>query len=585
MAVAARRRAPGGHRRRDRRGSRERRRRLVARDAARPARPQDAPPSRGRTGRPARSRRTRSTSGTASTSTAAARTPSAAGVVVASSLADGRLWRLDPDGAADAVALTPEGPWRYGDLWLDAARDRLYAVRETHPDEARRVDLVRNELVALALDGSDGAGRVLVSGPDFVAGGRPSPDGSTLAWVEWDHPSMPWDATRLRVAAIRADGTLGEARTIAGGTGPVSVIQPAWSPAGVLHAVSEATGWWNLYAFDGPGGVDGPARNLAPMDAELGEPAWELGAPTYAFLADGAILAVARADGRDTLLRIEPDGAVRRIDAPFTEVYGLNAAGDGAVAVVGGPREPRALVRLSAEGAVDGRARPRPVGADRPRLPARARVDRVRDHGRRHGPRPVLRAGEPAVPGPRRRPAAADRHVPRRADRLRDVRPVARPRVLHLARHRGGRRRLPRVHGLRATVPRRAQGPVGRGRRRRLRRGRPVPRGARGRGPGPARHPGRQLRRLHDARRPRLRAGRVRGRHQPLRDRGPRADPPGRPQVRVALRRGPDRPVDAGGPRGLPRPVADPPPRPDARPDAPVPGHWTTRSCRRPSWT
>ena len=33
------------------------------------------------------------------------------GRVVASSQADGRLYRLDPDALADPVAITPEGPW------------------------------------------------------------------------------------------------------------------------------------------------------------------------------------------------------------------------------------------------------------------------------------------------------------------------------------------------------------------------------------------------------------------------------------------------------------------------------------------
>ena len=286
--------------------------------------------------------------------------------VVASSMADGRLWRLDPDGAADPVAITPEGPWRYGDLWFDTGRDRLYAVRETHPGDRSRIDLVRNELVAIALDGSDGAGRVLVSGPDFVAGARPSPDGSRLAWIEWDHPAMPWDDTRLRVAEVRGDGSLGAARTVAGGAG-VSVIQPGWSAEGVLHAVSDETGWWNLYAFDGPDGLDGPARNLAPMDAELGGPMWELGATWWAFLADGAILASAAADGREDLIRIERDGTVTRLETSFLEASGLTAAGAGAVAIVGSAREPRALARLSRDGAVAGvlaRSLAVPVDAD-----------------------------------------------------------------------------------------------------------------------------------------------------------------------------------------------------------------------------
>ena len=96
---------------------------------------------------------------------------------------------------------------------------------------------------------------------------------------------------------------------MAGGPG-ISVVQPAWSPAGILHAVSDETEWWNLYAFDGTDGTDGGGRNLAPMDAELGEPVWVFGISSYGFLPDGAIVAVARAEGTDGIVRIEPDGSV-----------------------------------------------------------------------------------------------------------------------------------------------------------------------------------------------------------------------------------------------------------------------------------
>ena len=123
------------------------------------------------------------------------------GRIVVSSTEDGRLWRFDPDGVAEPVALTPPDAGRFADMRFDPARERLYAVRETHDAaEPDRPDLVVNELVAIALDGSDGPGRVLVGGSDFVAAPRPSPDGRRLAWLEWDQPDMPWDATRLRVA-------------------------------------------------------------------------------------------------------------------------------------------------------------------------------------------------------------------------------------------------------------------------------------------------------------------------------------------------------------------------------------------------
>jgi dipeptidyl aminopeptidase/acylaminoacyl peptidase len=272
-----------------------------------------------------------------------------AGRVVASAGPDDRVWLLDPGGLAAPVALTPPGPWRYADLWFDPRAPRLYAVRETHDAaQPNRPDLVRNELVVLALDGSDGPGRVLASASDFVAGARPSPDGSRLAWLEWDLPDMPWDSVGLRLADVSADGSLGEARTVAGGAG-ISIVQASWDPRGVLHFVSDETGWWNLYAFDGPDGTDGPARNLAPMEAELGDPAWVFGRSSYAFLAGGAILAVARADGRDAFVRIAADGSVARPESPFTEVEGLRAAGTTAIAVAAGPHEGSLLLRLDPE--------------------------------------------------------------------------------------------------------------------------------------------------------------------------------------------------------------------------------------------
>jgi dipeptidyl aminopeptidase/acylaminoacyl peptidase len=160
----------------------------------------------------------------------------------------------------------------FADLRFDPVRPVLYAVREAHDPDDDRPETVRNVLVALALDGSDGPGRVIAEGPDFVAAPRPSPDGRWLAWIEWDLPDMPWESTRLRVAALSDDGSPLAARTVAGGR-DVSVVEPAWSADGTLHFVSDQTAWWNLYAFDGPGGLDGPARGLAPMAAEIGAPA------------------------------------------------------------------------------------------------------------------------------------------------------------------------------------------------------------------------------------------------------------------------------------------------------------------------
>jgi dipeptidyl aminopeptidase/acylaminoacyl peptidase len=182
---------------------------------------------------------------------------------------------------------------------------------------------------------------VLVEGPDFVAAPRPSPDGATLAWLEWDHPDMPWDATRLRIAPIRPDGSLGPSDLAAGGP-EESIVQPEWSADGILHLVSDRTGWWNLYRL-----VEGPRLEpLAPTEAEFADPSWILDRSSYGFLADGSILAIARAAGHDHLMHLEPGARIGEVRPAFTELDGLRIAGPTIVALAAAPSESTMVVRF-----------------------------------------------------------------------------------------------------------------------------------------------------------------------------------------------------------------------------------------------
>ena len=109
-----------------------------------------------------------------------------------------------------------------------------------------------NAIVSVATDGS--TEDVLVSGADFYSDPALSPEGSRLAWLQWNHPNMPWDGTELWLADVEATGTLGERWKIAGGENE-SIFQPEWSPAGELVYVSDRTGWWNLYRWAGHAGT------------------------------------------------------------------------------------------------------------------------------------------------------------------------------------------------------------------------------------------------------------------------------------------------------------------------------------------
>lgn len=200
------------------------------------------------------------------------------GTIVFSERRDGSVWLVE--GAAVPRRLSTPAGCRYADFCVDLPRRRVLAVREDHRDRPPTDPAAA--LVALGLD--DGLETVLASGPDFLAAPRLSPDGTRLAWIAWDHPDMPWDATRLYLADLDAAGAPSNPRLMAGQSRE-SIVQPRWAADGALYVSSDRTGWWNLYRL-----TDETLRPLAPVEAEIGGPAWVFGQRAYEVLADGRLL-------------------------------------------------------------------------------------------------------------------------------------------------------------------------------------------------------------------------------------------------------------------------------------------------------
>ncbi len=272
------------------------------------------------------------------------------GLIVFVNFSDQRLYAVD--GTAAPRALTPVNDQRFADLHVDRRRDRIICVCEDHSGDGEP----QNSLVAVPLGG--GAPEPLADGHDFFAAPALSPDGRQLAWMTWDHPNMPWDASDLWLAAIDGEGRLGKPRHIAGGPAEAPQ-QPLFSPDGVLHFISDRSGWWNLYVWS-----DGEALPLCPLDAEFGQPLWQLGTETYRFLANGAILCTYIDDGIEQLARLE-GGRLQAIPTPYAVTSLPAPCGDRLVllgAAVDRPAciallEPRdgavEVVKLSTEAALD----------------------------------------------------------------------------------------------------------------------------------------------------------------------------------------------------------------------------------------
>jgi dipeptidyl aminopeptidase/acylaminoacyl peptidase len=258
---------------------------------------------------------------------------------------DQRIYRQDPGGEPETITPEPETERgdRYADFEVSPDGSRLYCVRERHGGDGGP----ENHLVVVPTDGSDAPG-VVAEGADFYSFPRVDDASDRIAWTTWDHPRMPWDGTELHVATVEDDGSLAAERTVLGGA-EESVFQPAWD-SGSLYAVSDRTGWWNLYRVD-PAGESDP-ENLHPRDSEFGIPQWAFGTSTYALREDGSIAVVVTEDGTRRMGILDPGEPP--LELRFPDLSGsvhkhakVLADGDDVVVPVSKTDAPAELVRYT----------------------------------------------------------------------------------------------------------------------------------------------------------------------------------------------------------------------------------------------
>ena len=202
---------------------------------------------------------------------------------------------------------------------------RVALVRETHPAGSRGAVDVVNEIVVL-----DSAGEqdVVVSGPDFVSDPRWSPDGASLAWLEWDHPSMPWDASTLKVQT--GMGVV----TVAGGVDQPDegVCQPQWAPDGSLWFCSDRQDWWSLYRWTPEAGVE---QMLHVAGRRRARPSGSSGRRGTRSWATGGSSSQSLHEGKDSMYLLERDGTLLDLPVGSTCVDGLVAGGGHGRSLIG----------------------------------------------------------------------------------------------------------------------------------------------------------------------------------------------------------------------------------------------------------
>ena len=250
-------------------------------------------------------------------------------------VAGGRVWRWSR-GEDEPRPLTPA---------FGAAADP-----QPSPDGSRVVYVHSYEgRDVLAATGADPGGwpQVWASGANFYMQPTWSPDGAWLAWVEWDHPNMPWDGGRLMLARVEGGGLAG-ARQVAGGP-RTPVFQPLFEPGG-----------GGLFWIENPEGEE--LDRLVRLDLESGErtvwveervllePAWTQGQRVMSFGPGGALYLRENRRGRAVLWRLGR-GGLDEVPLPEGLAWLASPSGDeaGLAALASGPTRGERVVCYDGE--------------------------------------------------------------------------------------------------------------------------------------------------------------------------------------------------------------------------------------------
>ncbi|CAM0117554.1 alpha/beta hydrolase family protein [Rhabdochlamydiaceae symbiont of Dictyostelium giganteum] len=179
-----------------------------------------------------------------------------------------------------------------------------------------------------------GAFYQVASGHDFYASPTPSPCGNQIAYLTWDHPHMPWESSQLWLGSLK-EGRIVSSKLIAGGEN-ISIQQPLFSSDGVLHCISDESGWWNIYQY-----IHEKWIPLHQEAREFGLPLWQLGLSTYTF-CQNQLIAASQKEGLFTLLNVTTQ---ETLTLPWTFYTQLRSEGSTLVFIAASATEGKSLIR------------------------------------------------------------------------------------------------------------------------------------------------------------------------------------------------------------------------------------------------
>ncbi|KAF7315663.1 Peptidase-S9 domain-containing protein [Mycena indigotica] len=258
-----------------------------------------------------------------------------AGVAYFSNIIDGRVYKVK-NGDSNAIAVTPESTiYRYADFDIHPTNsDIIVSILEDHTDSTTPASVLNKLCI---INTKTQAVSILVTGADFYASPRFSPDGSRVVWQQWSLPYMPWQSAEIHLADFSVDTCqVTNSKRIAGDGANNSVTYPAWATASTLLFTSDVSGYQNPWKYDVKT-HKATALLSSPIPEDFGQPGWMLGQSPFAVIDNGAqALFSAFRGGRAILYLIDClTGSHSELANPYVGIQAIHAVDKQSVTFIG----------------------------------------------------------------------------------------------------------------------------------------------------------------------------------------------------------------------------------------------------------
>lgn len=287
------------------------------------------------------------------------------GVVYFSNYDDSRVYAVKESGSAPV-------PVTLGKLYVCLSREYIayhqfadntnfrYANFAVHPTASQLIVSILEDhtkpepanvvTTLVTINVKDSSIHNLVSGADFYSSPTFSPDGKRIAWVQWNHPDMPWDGGEVHAAEVSVEDnaiSITNELRLKGTWKEVSAVQPRWISNDTLLFLTDERGFKNPYlakAVPGSGFRIEPV--IKPFDEEFAEPEWYLGYSYIAALSETSVLFLAFRQGRSVIYLVDPTKQTKKeIPSPYAHIVNIRPINADTFILLGEATDsPRALV-------------------------------------------------------------------------------------------------------------------------------------------------------------------------------------------------------------------------------------------------